>query len=307
MHFRTNLLGDYSSVTRSAYLTIHSQVSLATKHGVDRLHERQDDRERLEEQQTILDWITPINYATQQSDFISRRQEGTGQWLLDSDTFNNWIEQSNPVLFCSGIPGAGKTICTAIVINELYARYGNDNSVGIAYVYCNFRRHQEQKTIDILASILKQFAQTLPSAPQSLKRLYQIHRSKGTRPLFEEVMQALQSVISKYSKAFIVVDALDECRDADGSRKQLLQGLFNLQAKIGASLFATSRSIPVIEKQFEGRSTRLEIRASEYDLQRYTDENIKRLPSFVSRSTELQAEIKTGIISAVDGMYVLLS
>ncbi len=60
-------------------LTYTSQVTLAINNEVERLHKRQDGRERHEEEQTILDWLTPINYATQQSDFISRLQEGTGQ------------------------------------------------------------------------------------------------------------------------------------------------------------------------------------------------------------------------------------
>ena len=272
---------------------------------MDGLHERLDDRRRCEEHQIILDWISTIDYAKQQSDFISRQQEGTGQWLLDSDKFKKWVDQSNRVLFCSGIPGAGKTICAAIVINELYAKFGNDDSVGIAYIYCNFRRHQEQKAVDLLASLLKQFVQKSPSVPQSLRRLYEYYRSKPSRPSFDELLQALQSIIPEYSKAFIVIDALDECQDADGGRKRLLAGLFSLQAQTGACLLATSRSIPVIEKEFEGRCTRLEIRASDYDLQRYIVENITKLPSFVSQRTDLQIEVRNAIISAVDGMYVL--
>jgi hypothetical protein len=71
-----------------------SKVTLAMKDGVERLHERQDTqdrrqetRDREQEQDIILNWLTPIDYATQQSDFIGRRQEGTGQWLLDSAKF----------------------------------------------------------------------------------------------------------------------------------------------------------------------------------------------------------------------------
>jgi len=84
------------------------QTALATKLGVDRLHERQDDQESREARQAILDWVTPIDYDTQQNDFIGRRQKETGQWLLDSDQFKTWINRSNQVLFFSGIPGAGK-------------------------------------------------------------------------------------------------------------------------------------------------------------------------------------------------------
>ena len=49
----------------------------------------------------------------------------------------------------------------------------------------------------------------------------------------------------------------------------------------------------------------LEIRASDYDLHKYLNGHMLKLPSFVSRSAELQKEVKSTIINAVDGMYVL--
>src|SRR2546421_8460785 len=114
-----------------------SQISLATEAGVNRLHERQDDRENREAHQALLDWLTPIDYASQQSDFIGRRQEGTGQWLLNSPEFQEWFNNKNRTLFCPGMPGAGKTILTAIVIEHLWTKFQNDASIGIAYLYCN--------------------------------------------------------------------------------------------------------------------------------------------------------------------------
>jgi Cdc6-like AAA superfamily ATPase len=225
--------------------------------------------------------------------------------LLNSDEFKTWINQSNQVLFFSGIPGAGKTICASIVIDELQARFRNDASVGIAYVYNNFRRNQEQKAIDVFASLLKQLSQGLASLPQTLRKLYETHQSRRTRPSLEEVSQTLQSVVSEYSKAFIIIDAVDECQDSCGDRKRLLAGLFSLQVKTGLCLLATSRFIPSIQKEFEGRSTRMEIRASDYDLKRYIAENITRLPAFVLRSADLQNEVESSIVGAVDGMYAL--
>ena len=107
---------------------------------VDLLQQRQDNRERHEEHQVIADWLTPIDNAPQQNDFISRRQEGTGGWLLHSEEFQRWIDQKDQTLFCPGIPGAGKTMITSIVVDNLYTRFENDGSIGIAYIYCNFRR-----------------------------------------------------------------------------------------------------------------------------------------------------------------------
>jgi hypothetical protein len=105
-----------------------------------------------------------------------------------------------------------------------------------------------------------------------------------------------------YSQVFIVVDALDECQTSNGCRTKFLTEIFALQAKTGANIFATSRYISNIKKEFDG-STLLEIRASEEDVRRYLDGYVHRLPGFVTRSPELQEEIKAAIVKAVDGMY----
>jgi Cdc6-like AAA superfamily ATPase len=139
--------------------------------------QNQEDQGR----QNILDWITPIDYALQQSDFISRRQAGTGQWLLDSAEFKAWVETDEQTLFCPGIPGAGKTILTSTIVEELFARFKNDGNVGIAYLYCNYRRQHEQSLEDLFASLLKQFIQEQPSIPDIVKTLYDRHRDKRTK------------------------------------------------------------------------------------------------------------------------------
>ncbi|KAI9045980.1 5'-methylthioadenosine/S-adenosylhomocysteine nucleosidase family protein [Aspergillus affinis] len=47
-----------------------------------------DDQER----KKIADWISPTNYATFQADFYDQRQEGTGQWLLNTAEFREWVQ-----------------------------------------------------------------------------------------------------------------------------------------------------------------------------------------------------------------------
>jgi Cdc6-like AAA superfamily ATPase len=269
--------------------------------GVDRLNERHDDRDRREERQAILDWLTTVDYVPQQHDFISRRQAGTGQWLLDSAEFKTWLETNKQTLFCPGIPGAGKTILTSVVVEELTARFQNDKSIGIAYLYCNFRRQDEQKAQDLLASLLKQLSRGRSSLSDSVKSLHDSHNGKRTRPLFDEISKALQSVADLYSRVFIIIDALDECQASDGCRSRFLSEIFSLQAKCGAHLFATSRFIPEITEKFAGKLS-LEIRASSDDVRKYLDIRISQGESRILRRPDLQAEITTEIVKAVDGM-----
>jgi hypothetical protein len=142
------------------------------------------------------------------------------------------------------------------------------------------------------------------SLSSSVKDLYDRHTARRTRPSLDEIIGVLQSVAVTYSRVFIIVDALDECQVSDGCRQRFLLSLFNLCVKYGVNVFATSRPISSIEKEFEG-NTMLEIRANEEDVRRYLEGYMFRLPGFVVRSLKLQEEIKTRIIKAVDGMYVV--
>ncbi|KAI1426617.1 ankyrin repeat-containing domain protein [Xylaria sp. FL1777] len=253
-------------------------------------------------QQVILDWITPIDYTTQQSDFINRRQAGTGKWLLNSTEFQLWMINDNHTLFCPGIPGAGKTILTSVVVDNLHAQFDDNLDVGIAHLYCNFRRADDQKAEDLLASLLKQLVQQRCSLPDTIISLYNLHRKKREKPTFDEILSTLRSIVDMYSRVFIVIDALDECPAYTSSR--LLSEIFILQTACAANIFATSRFIPEIMERFK-YGTSLEIRASKQDICAYIDGHMLHLPSFVKRSCELQEEIKTEIFNAADGMFLL--
>ncbi|MCJ1417968.1 hypothetical protein MMC32_004313, partial [Xylographa parallela] len=110
---------------------LNSFIEGVSRNNVIQLVERQDRQK----DQEILDWLTPIDYSAEQSDFLRRRQAETGQWLLDHSAYQQWVASKQGTLFCPGIPGAGKTILTSIVVDDLYKRYPPDDLVGICYVY----------------------------------------------------------------------------------------------------------------------------------------------------------------------------
>ena len=60
-----------------------------------------------QEREKVLQWISPLDFAPQQSDLSSRRQEGTGSWLLESQEFQEWMSEKGKALVCQGMPGAG--------------------------------------------------------------------------------------------------------------------------------------------------------------------------------------------------------
>jgi hypothetical protein len=139
-----------------------------------------------------------------------------------------------------------------------------------------------------------------------VESLYSCHKRNRTRLAFNELSSTLLSVAALYSRCFIVVDALDECQTSGGCRTKLLTEIFVLHAKSRANIFSTSRFIPEIHEYFKN-SMRLEIRASNQDVQRYIDGHMSQLPRCVLRSSDMQGEIKAAIVQAVNSMYVTSS
>ncbi|KAK6525843.1 hypothetical protein TWF281_010887 [Arthrobotrys megalospora] len=263
--------------------------------------ERMNSRLNRKDDLEILDWLTPTDYSNQQIDYLNQRQQGTGEWLLNSNEYQNWLDANKQILFCPGIPGAGKTILTSSVINDLTTRFSNSKT-GIAYIYCNFRRKDEQNIQNLLASLLKQLASGQPTLPAAVKGMYTDNIEKKRRPSRDDIVRVLESVCGEYERSFIVVDALDECQTSNNCREIFLSKLFQFHSKCGTNVFVTSRMLPEITEKFENCG-RLEVRAHAEDVRKYLDTQISN--SGVKRLMNHREEIKTEITRIADGMFLL--
>ncbi|KAF3159060.1 hypothetical protein TWF788_004016 [Orbilia oligospora] len=257
-----------------------------------------------EEDLKVLDWLTNVDYGPRQSAIFRNRQPNTGIWFLNSPEYQSWFSgQEKQILFCPGIPGAGKTVLTSIVVDHLTAWFSDDETVGVAYTYCNFKETDKQKLEHLLSSLLKQLAQTRPSLPETVRRLHTRHQSSKTRSSHDELVGALHSVAVIYSRVFIIIDALDECQEDDDCRTKFISELLKLHDRAnGVKLFITSRPIPEIEREFLGNPTKA-IRACDEDVQKYLIDKVSNSKN--TKVKECGDMVVTGILEAVDGMFLL--
>ncbi|CAG8373201.1 unnamed protein product [Penicillium salamii] len=280
---------------------VTKQVAITTQNGVTQLLEYQD----AEKHEKCLAWLSSLDHDAKQVDFFSRVQEGTGKWLLASAEFNNWVSlndladqsEAHRTLFCPGIPGAGKTFLSSIVINHLQQLI-RPNDVALAFFYCNFR--EKVNLNEMLSSLLKQLVRQQSSIPKCLVDPF----SKKARLTTSDFMTCLKSMFSKFSKVFIVVDALDECDLPDNQRVKFLSDLRALQHDFNLRVFATSRDDQGIPALFEG-CVSLRIQASSEDVRKFVAGRIGPLAACVQKRSDLQEEIITEISKSIDGMFLL--
>ncbi|KAJ9642435.1 hypothetical protein H2199_004816 [Coniosporium tulheliwenetii] len=243
-------------------------------------------------------------FFTKQADVFSLRVEGTGQWLLESAQFKSWLFGAQRTLWCSGIPGAGKTVLASIVIDHLQKTFPDDDT-GIAFAYCSHQERTRQTPVNLIGSLLKQLAQERPSLCDLLKPLYKDHRKHNTSPTLSEISTALRTAIAQYNKVFIVIDALDECPEHSGFRDSLLLELGSLSQHV--SLLVTSR--PHISIEYDiGGAVPLEIQASEDDLRKYLQERIaraRRLIRYIRPDQDLKTAIVDTVLGNARGMFLL--
>jgi Cdc6-like AAA superfamily ATPase len=195
----------------------------------------------VESRKKILDWLSPIDYAELQSDTFRKHQKGTGEWFLKFTPFIEWLKGKKKTLFCSGIPGTGKTMIASIVVNLLKTSFPDDKT-GKAFVYCIYKRQDNQEVDDLLASLLGQLAVWQSIVPKSIRELYYKHQ-QGEKPRLSrnEIREALCDIVKTYSRTFIIIDALDECK-TDRIRNELLSEVYKLQEISDTRLMVTFRT-----------------------------------------------------------------
>jgi hypothetical protein len=170
-------------------------------------------------------------------------------------------------------------------------------------MYCNYKEKDVQTLVNLIGSLWMQLIQNRASISTDAEDLYKSHVDKGTRPSLDEVSKVLQSELSRYSKVFVVVDALDEFQAGDQFQATLLAELRTLQPVV--NLMVTSRFIDNIEREFIGMP-KLEISASPEDVQTYVVNRISqsdRLLRYISKKTALREEIIETIVGNAQKMY----
>lgn len=254
----------------------------------------QNSRNRRE----TLEWLSDLDFSKQQHSHISNYTEGTGLWLLTDLTFQQWKEGVFHNLLCLGMPGAGKTVMSAMVIRHLSRVSPSDTNVAVAFVYFKYDERRTQSKERIIEGLIKQLLSQAAGIPQSIDEASKKRDSPGFQPPYQDMLQA---AVEKFEKVYLVIDALDEAEYSTG--RDLISEI-RLLPRSKVSLLVTSRPIPEVQAQFDG-DKRMEIRASDEDITSYAKSRLAELPNSVNSSRDLQEKVVQAIVQSTQGMFLL--
>jgi Cdc6-like AAA superfamily ATPase len=245
----------------------------------------------------MLDWLSTLNHEAKQVDMFSQRHRDTGRWFLETGEFKKWYDQDScpsknqRTLYCHGTQGAGKTVISAIVIDELRRRSRSD-TICVAFFYCNFR---EPMTFHkVFCSLLRQL---LGKNTSELKTLYD--KRGSAPPTIDELSNLLVTIVSQPSKVFIIIDALDEGVNSEGF-DEFFETISSIQATHDLRLLVTSRENPDIAGRFH-QSPCLRISAHEADIANFVKKRLSGRRAFRGRQ-EVTLKIVSTITEAAQGM-----
>ena len=159
---------------------------------------------------------------------------------------------------------------SSVVIDNLCNQAREQNAT-VACFYFDFASQNEQSPASILGSLLKQLVFGLEEIPEEISKAYNDRRNSigGQRPQISDILKMLQ-ISSTRKRAFICIDALDEC--ATEHQVKLLDLLGQLvQQSPGIRIFVTGRPhiLPEMGRRLTERVRSLSIMPKRNDIVTY--------------------------------------
>ena len=172
-------------------------------------------------------------------------REGTGEWFLQREDFQKWASNKQCMLWCPGIPGAGKTFIASLAVNYLKRERKGQNDI-VLVVYCGLNDAKSDLITSLIAALVKQILQTRSDVSDELKKEYKESSRTDIPPSLSSLTRILRAEIAKFDKCFIIVDALDEIAE-EAQRGLLLENLMHKNV----NTMVTSRPLDTIRDLFE--------------------------------------------------------
>ncbi|TFK21240.1 hypothetical protein FA15DRAFT_645855 [Coprinopsis marcescibilis] len=249
----------------------------------------------------VLEWLTDINFRAIQADTLRKRAAKTGTWIFDHADFVEWIAGHRGILWGTGIPGAGKTILAAIVIDYLTDLVKSNKRACVVFAYC---RYTEPLPVEkILAGLLRQILEDYDSTWPFIEPIYDHHKPRQTRPSQSELLHVLTTIFNSglFDQRFCSLDGLDEA--TFDTQIDVLDAL----SQLPVNFLITSRPLPLLKDRIVARF--IDIHVQDMDIERLIEEKIGRMVTLrkLLEQDGWKEKVVKAVLSKSAGMFLVAS
>ncbi|KAJ6524616.1 hypothetical protein DFH09DRAFT_1046736 [Mycena vulgaris] len=246
-------------------------------------------------------WLqSPPDMLEKQNTTQTLHQPGTGAWFLNGRQFAEWKE--NPgALWIEGQSGAGKSVMSSTVIRELFeTRTRAPAAFAVAYFYFDFRDEKKQIVEIMLRSIILQLSAQSRDPYGALDLWYEACNGQ-TLPPYQNLLEILDALLLEIGRTYIILDALDECKDTD--LQVLLRFISRLQgAKKPLNLLVTSQPRDEFTAAFKNLAhIVLKVEINQQDITAFVTSELKSNDQ-LKHWTEHSLEITRTVVEKSKGM-----
>ncbi|KAK0654181.1 hypothetical protein QBC41DRAFT_386563, partial [Cercophora samala] len=179
------------------------------------------DRQRNE----TITWLNPAPPPLEKYRDARAWCLGAGRWLLESQPFQDWFHPDfckSPLLWITGIPGAGKSVLASIIIDE--AR-NLDTDTTVAFFFCQPNDTNTNTFVAVARGLISQLMTQNSSLITSLAEQRSLS-GQVTLSTADLAKSMLKDALGCCKNTYIVIDGLDSCSRKD--RKEIVSTIRSL-------------------------------------------------------------------------------
>ena len=255
-----------------------------------------------QDQKDILHHLAPEGEAVDTKEGFKHGhwKPSSGEWMKMSGEYQTWWVTKGGLLWCSGVAGAGKTVLASIMCEDLNARYAGDPDIEVIKMFFDY--HYKRTRDQCLASLWKQLARRRPFNDEEITTLKRMYVEPRTRPGETKWKEMLAAEVHRYSRVFLIADALDESKVE--YPLQFVRELLGLLPT--ANIMITTRpEFRVRDLHIASEVSIIEVKAHEKDLLEFVKTRIDRedkLRQAIEMKPELENRIKNEVPRNAQGM-----
>ncbi|KAK0716576.1 hypothetical protein B0T21DRAFT_296583 [Apiosordaria backusii] len=184
------------------------------RRNIEREFEIQRKFELDRQRNDVIAWLNPAPPPLEKYREARAWCPGAGKWLLESPRFQDWFHPAfcrNPLLWITGIPGAGKSVLASVIVEEATDL---DTDTTVASFFCQPNNASTDTFVAVARGILAQLITHNSSLVTSMAE----HRSLSgqvTLSTTDLAKSMLKDALGCCKNTYVVIDGLDSCSRRD--------------------------------------------------------------------------------------------